>query len=116
MTLEEWRDEHSHDDCWICGRSLTPYLSDCMKQDHHIASGVHRKDVVANLVVVCQNCHLGNNGLHDYSTWPIARQLALKRVMDFANYDRVSVNLLRGRQPEAITEAEVDKWARRMSR
>jgi hypothetical protein len=45
---------------------------------------------------------------------PVAGQLALKRLSDPAGYDRVAVNRLRGRADEAITEAEVDEWVKRI--
>lgn len=41
--------------------------------------------------------------------WRIVEQLALKALCDVKHYDRVKVNQLRGRQPDAITESEV--WA-----
>lgn len=41
---------------------------------------------------------------------PIVAQLALKKLKDLAGYCRVTVNRLRGRQDEAITEDEVDQW------
>jgi len=47
---------------------------------------------------------------HDIvESWPVARQLAMKRRCDPEFYDRVAVNLARGRQAEAITEQEVEE-------
>lgn len=121
MTHAEWSEEHADDNCWVCDLNFGSwkYRSDMVRQDHHIASGIYRKkskDVPAALMVVCQACHLGNNGLHDRDVWPIARQLALKKLRDPKHYDRVTVNRLRGRVDEAITEAEVDEWVGRMNR
>lgn len=115
MTLQEWRYQHRDDDCWACGRPSYAYPP---HEEHHITSGVHRKagkEVLANLVRVCRDCHTGNESMHT-GAWPIARQLALKKIHDPDTYDRVEVNLLRSRQPEAITEDEVDEWTRMMNR
>jgi hypothetical protein len=38
---------------------------------------------------------------------PIARQLAYKLIHDPEHYDRQRVNVLRRRQPDAVTEREV---------
>ena len=73
---------------------------------HHIARGVHRqqaREVRVNLIRACMWCHDAH-----LDAMPIARQLAIKKKNDPQFYDRVAVNLLRGRQPEAVTEDEVD--------
>jgi hypothetical protein len=38
----------------------------------------------------------------------MARQLALKKLRDPANYDRVIVNRMRRRTDDAVTESDVD--------
>jgi len=38
---------------------------------------------------------------------PIVRQLALKKINDPENYDRVQVNRIRRRDDEAVSEGEV---------
>lgn len=91
--------------CWVCGtdRALTV---------HEIACGPAREQALserAAWMVACAPCNCGP--LHDKTLWPVARQLALKAWYDPDHYDRVKVNLLRGRQPDAITEAEVVKAA-----
>lgn len=64
----------------------------------------------ATWVFVCRTCH-DEMGSAD---WPIAAQLALKAKHDPANYDRVCVNLIRGRPPNAIDASDVRKAAKRL--
>ena len=47
---------------------------------------------------------------------PIAKQLAIVKLNNPQAYDRVKVSLLRGRQPEAITEAEVRRYLKRIAK
>jgi hypothetical protein len=75
---------------------------------HEIARGAHRKEAFkepAAWLALCMGHHWE---MDDYHLWPIVRQLALKKVSDSINYDRLKVNALRSRAPEAITEEEVD--------
>jgi hypothetical protein len=97
ITRSIWAKENPH--CFLCGARH-------MLETHEIARGVHRNKGVslpAAWLRVCNACHRIVEG------WPVARQLALKKWCDFEFYDRVAVNLARGRQPEAITESEVDE-------
>ena len=116
MTEKHWRFVHNR--CWVCGWVgciYAPSKGRFRLETHHIASGVHRKGgsaVIANLIRVCNVCHYD---LHDRFEWPIEKVLALKLLQDKEeHYDRVAVNLLRGRQPDAITEDEVQVWVNRM--
>ena len=84
--------------CWLCGATWPLEI-------HHIARGCHREGgryVRANLIRACSACHRGK-----LDAMPIARQLAIKQLWDEENYDRQAVNLLRGRQPDALTPADV---------
>ncbi len=108
MTRGEWRKKW--DACMACGRH--DYYQDY--EVHEIARGPARKAALkesAAWLFLCPDCHRGEKGFDDYSVWPIARQLALKRKCDPRNYDRVTVNRLRGRYPDAVTEEDVDKYA-----
>jgi hypothetical protein len=67
--------------------------------------------VEANLVRACCECHEG-----PLNSMPITQQLALVKINNPGAYDRMAVNLLRGRQPDAITEAEVNRAVRRIGR
>ena len=49
-------------------------------------------------------------GFHNLAEMPIARQCALKYVLDREHYDLVRINDLRGRAPQAISEAEVQEF------
>jgi hypothetical protein len=51
---------------------------------------------------LCGACHA-----ELFASMPIARQLALKALVDPESYDRQAVCLLRGRDPDEVTEAEV---------
>ena len=89
-------------DCMVCGRQGT--------DTHEIARGAYRKQAVKQRCAwlrLCRECH---NAMDDYSEWPIARQLALKKLQDPQYYDRQAVNRLRGRHDNAITEGEVEAY------
>ena len=89
--------------CMACGRSGAWDV-------HEIASGPARHKAIKEpcaWLLLCRPCH---NEMHDRTIWSITRQLALKKKMDPDNYDRIRVNELRGRHPEAITEEEVDAY------
>lgn len=100
--LDHWR-------CMVCGDAwrFADYFPKVL-DPHEIARGPARRKAVdspAAWLVVCRQHH---DEMGDYSVWPVVAQLALKRLRDPGNYDRQAVNLLRGRAPEAITDAEVD--------
>ncbi len=108
MTRDKWR--KLWDRCMACGkRSAWPGY-----EIHEIACGPARQAAMkesAAWLFLCSGCHRGDTGMEDYSVWPIARQLCLKRKYDNPNYDREAVNRLRGRAPNAISEEDVDKYA-----
>jgi hypothetical protein len=96
MTRREFKLHHKL--CMACG---------CIGCDlHHIARGADKVDDPCVFLILCRPCH---DEMDDYSIWPISRQLALKRRADPDNYDRVRFNQLRRRDPEAITEEDVNK-------
>ena len=86
--------------CWICGKRADDV--------HEIARGPARGNAYADRSTWLRLCRLCHDDVGDYSKYPIARQLWLKRTNDPEYYDRERVNMLRGRQPDAITESEVD--------
>ena len=102
---DQWSQERLR--CFVCGKGVAHWKG---LHTHEIARGVHRQKALKEPVAwlrVCGRCH---EQLDDYQIWPIARQLALKKVCDLQHYDRVQVNRLRGRQDGAVTEAEVDAF------
>ncbi len=109
MTREEWAE--GQDYCWVCGWRAGEYRTGKWKlETHEIARGPARAaamDCPAAWVRTCNVCHTYE--LDDLKRWPIARQLALKKKHDPEHYNRVAVNVLRHRDPEAITEAEVER-------
>ena len=85
--------------CWRCGR----YGVQC----HEIACGPARKKARqerCSMLALCPDCH---RKVHDYSLWPIARQLALKLIRDPKHFDPERVNELRGRSRFAIELFEI---------
>jgi hypothetical protein len=88
--------------CWVCG---------CMATDiHEMACGPARKKAYqepASWLRLCRKCHVPW-----VQHWPIAKQLAYKAWFDPANYDRVLVNKLRGRDGDAVDPKEVAYWSR----
>jgi hypothetical protein len=100
--LEDFAGEF--DRCWLCGvmaRNTWPPLL----ETHHIVRGPDRqkaKEERCALIRTCRRCHSERlNGMG------VVRQLAIKWMNDRNGYDRVQVNTLRARSPEAITEGEV---------
>lgn len=97
-------------DCFLCGwPSSGPAEGTFQLEVHEMVRGCGRSKGVkmaAAWIRVCNACH------RIVESWPVARQLALKRSRDPENYDRVAVNLARGRQAEAISEQDVDAWDR----
>ncbi len=105
ITRRQWSKQH--DTCMVCGawRNL---------HTHEIPRGPAKAaamDEPAAWLRVCGVCH---DALGDYGQWPPARQIALKKMRDNEHYDRVKVNVLRRRHPDAITESEVQVWVKRM--
>ena len=85
--------------CFTCPSAAT--------DTHEIACGPGRAAALKEPAAWLRTCRRCHERLHDYGEWPIARQLALKWVCDRSHYRRTEVNLLRGRQRDAITHAEV---------
>ena len=86
--------------CDVCGR-VEP------KDVHEIARGPARNKAVTERctwLAVCRACH---EDLDDYKTWTLARQLAVKLVVDPEFFDLDKFNALRGRSSRAITLVDV---------
>lgn len=84
-----------------------------------MAKGCHRGQAIKGgnrfaWFVACNDCNQGC--LNDYSIWPLERQLAAKKIHDPENFDLVAFNTLRGRAPDAITEADIRPWLRKERR
>jgi hypothetical protein len=92
-------------ECWLCGGQA--------HHTHHIARGCHRagglKDE-ANLIRCCWRCH------ERIDNMPLARQLALVKFHNPEHYDRERVNLLRSRQPGAVTEHQVRRQVTKLAK
>jgi ribosomal protein S27AE len=97
ITREQWSADHNW--CFRCGGGL-------FLETHEMVRGCNRSVgllLPAAWLRLCNACH------RIVEAWPVAKQLALKEWRDPEHYDRVAVNVARGRQPEAITEAEVEE-------
>jgi hypothetical protein len=106
--------DHDHRDPW---RHMWRFKTDggrCMicwercpnPEVHEIPRGPHRRAALTQnccYLATCSLCHQG-----ELDSMPIVDQLAIKKALDPENYDRARVNIIRQRQPEAITEQEVD--------
>ena len=101
VTRATWSQEQ--DRCMLCGKRGGDHPLTRL-ETHEIARGPHRKKALecpAAFLRVCGFCHGDKLGT-------ITEQLAVKKFHDPECYDRVAVNHLRSRAPEAITEDEVD--------
>ena len=109
MTRSDWAKKHKS--CWVCGWTVDRYKEGRFRlETHEVARGPSKKKAMlapTAWVRVCNCCH---SEMGDYSIWPISRQYALKALHDISNYDRVALNKLRDREPEAITDADVHVW------
>lgn len=102
------------EDCWACRKAWRGNTIWRSLQTHEIARGVNRWRGLtdrAAMLRLCERCH---QQMDDGAVWPVARQLALKKVCDPKWYDRVTVNVMRGRTPDAITEEEVDAYVQEL--
>jgi hypothetical protein len=91
--------------CYLCG-TLAIHVWPPALETHEISRGTASRsksvDDRCALVRTCRPCHRER-----LDAMPIARQLALKKLFDPRAYDRQRVNLLRNREPDAVTEGEV---------
>jgi len=96
-----------------------PYCACCNERSvcvHEIASGSARNAALSERCAWLATCWLCNlDKLTDYSVWPIARQLAAKAIQDPRYYSKGKVCELRGRDPNAIDDADVIRAARTIS-
>lgn len=84
-----------------------PWCREPAQDCHEIARGAHRKLAVADRRAWLATCRWHHEELGDYSRWPVSRQYALKAIQDMAFFDRIRLNLLRGRAKDAVDECEV---------
>ena len=88
--------------CWSCGRKGSWPVS---LQIHHFVRGCNRHaNEMATLGAACEKCHREEHNGHSLG---LLRWMALKVLYDAEYADRVKVNTLRGRAPDAISEAEL---------
>ncbi len=112
ITRSEWSNQQSS--CFVCGyASFTGYGL----ETHEIARGPHKKKAMKEPSTWIRTCNGKANDCHArrLDGMDPAMQLALKLRYDEEHYDRQRVNVLRHRQPDAITEAEVDAAMRTLT-
>jgi hypothetical protein len=98
VVRERYRKDHQK--CQFCHRYSTVQI-------HEIASAAARQAAMgdrAALLALCTQCH---DAFHDYSVWPISRQLALKLLESPEDWDVVAVSRLRGRDDRAIDFTDI---------
>jgi hypothetical protein len=98
----QYKADHPNCEVYCCSAKATEL--------HEISRGPARSkalDVEAALLHLCHECHWKMNA------FSVVKQLALKKLAG-SGYDRQRVNKLRDRQPDAITEAEVDEAVREL--
>ena len=74
---------------------------------HEIVRGPSRVTAYQERAAWLWLCRSHHDEFGDYAIWPLARQYALKAIVDLEHYDRVLLNRLRGRADNAIDEMEV---------
>lgn len=88
-------------------KCMVPWCLRPALEVHEIARGPARKQAVGERCTWLHVCRLCHTDMGQYSRWPLVRQYALKALADRAYYDRLRLNELRGRAPNAISEREV---------
>lgn len=89
--------------CWFCQRRPT-------RDTHEIAGGPARKEAYGVRCCWGAACGICNcDELTDKAKWPIARQLAVKFLMDRAHFDLRKFNHIR-RGQEQIAWTDVVVW------
>ena len=69
----------AHLDCEVCGQEAMP-------TPHHLISvGLGGCDVVENMLSLCANCHIGNDGFH-----PLGVRKWVERIHERGHWDRMS--------------------------
>lgn len=105
ITRAQWSEQQCS--CFVCGyTSLTGYGL----ETHEIVRGSGREKSLTEPSTWIRACNYKTpNDCHrrKLDGMPIVMQLVLKKKFDPEHYNRERVNVLRHRQPDAITEAEV---------
>lgn len=84
--------------CWICSSPIHLEI-------HHIVRGVHREKARCSREAMFRTCTICHG--RDLDAMPVEKQLAFKALHDPEGYDRVSVNRLRCRADDAVSESDV---------
>lgn len=88
--------------CQLCGEPR--------KHVHEIVTRAKNASAIEQrccFLSLCERCH---DRMHDHSDYPLARQYALKQRVDPEGYCRETLNRMRGRAANAITQEQVDEW------
>ena len=97
-TFREWSQQ-----CMVCTfRECTEVHEICNGPDRQVALG--RRET---WLALCRRCH---DEIGDKSLWPVERQLAVKLLHDPEWFDPEAVNIIRGRDPDAITIVEISPF------
>lgn len=88
--------------CQLCQCQQTDDVHEIVRRSKSSKSVEHR----CTWLALCRQCH--DDEVADYSRWPLARQLALKKCVDPDWFDLPKINELRGNSP---TEFELSDLA-----
>jgi hypothetical protein len=105
-----------HHRCMVCGHSPQRPWRDKPRECsrlccHEIANGAHRQKAMDKpyaILVVCWWCN--GEVVTNKREWPEARQLALLQDKAPEDYDLAAYNALVGREPNRVTQEDVDQW------
>ena len=101
LTRTAWGKQQEN--CWICGRRATDTMP---LHTHEMARGPARQAALKEPAAWFRVC------LYDHDNLPdLASCLAYKRHFDRPNFAPAVVASLRGRQPDSVTLAEIDRAA-----
>jgi hypothetical protein len=114
ITRRQWAKEHNVCMAGLIFPPVNPQWS--WLETHEIARGPVRQRALGVPATWLRLCNIHHDEVDNLLIWPIAKQLALKFIFDRKYYDRVAVNLLRGRDPDAVSEAEVQAYVQELER
>ena len=77
---------------------------------HEILRGAHRARAIherTTWLALCRRCH---DAMDDYGRWPVARQLALKLLVDPAHFDLATIIDIRGNGPREFEMGDIVRY------
>jgi len=102
--------------CWNCGwrPGLWSNVWPRRLETHEMVRGPNRWKAFPDPRCWIRTCNLCHE--EEFATMPIAKQLAIKKLVDPEHYSRIAVNLLRVRDEEAVSKNQVDAEIKKLER